>query len=100
DADVLRQLARDDADAFRAREEKGVLLEHLLVFVDPAVDHIDRLAARLRPAVRNVVARAAHLKEPVEQTSADERLEQIENQLPLADAVEKDRRAAAERAAH
>ena len=84
----------------RAREEERVLLEHLLVFVDAAVDQIDRLAALLRPAVGNVVAGAAHLEEPVQQTRADERLEQVEDQLALADAVEKDRRAAAERAAH
>jgi hypothetical protein len=100
DADVLRQVARNDADAFRAREEEGVLLEHLLVFVDAAVDQIDRLATFLHPAVGYVVACATHLKKPVEQAGADERFEQIENQLPFADAVEKDRRAAAERTAH
>ena len=49
---------------------------------------------------RHVVAHAADLVEAVEQPRADQRFEQIENQLALADAVEEDRRPAAQRAAH
>ena len=52
------------------------------------------------PVRRHVVADAADLVEAVQQACPDERLEQVEDQLALADAVEKDRRAAAERAAH
>ena len=54
----------------------------------------------VRPSCRDVVAHAADLVEAVEQARADQRLEQVEDHLALADAVEEDRRAAAERAAH
>ena len=80
--------------------EERVALEHLLVFVDPLLDQVDRLPALRRPSLGHVVAHAADLMEAVEQARAGQRLEQIQDQLALADAVEKDRRAAAERAAH
>ncbi len=50
--------------------------------------------------MRNVVANAPDLVEPVEQPRPHERLEQVQHQLALADAVEEDRGAAAEGTAH
>src|SRR2546430_11500224 len=41
DPDLLRQLARDDADPARPREEEGVALEHRLILVDPLLDEVD-----------------------------------------------------------
>ncbi len=60
----------------------------------------DRLPALVRPAGRDVVARPAHLVEPVEQARTRQRLEEVEDHLALAEAVEEHRRPAPERPAH
>src|SRR5262245_34755326 len=48
-ADRLGELPRDHTDALCARAEEGVLLEHGLVFVEPRLDEVDRLAHLLVP---------------------------------------------------
>src|SRR5207249_3273531 len=100
DAHLLRQLAGDDAHALGADEEEGVVLEHRLVFPDPLLDAVERRATLLGPTRRQVVARAARLVKAVEQPGARERLEEVEDVLALADRVEKDGGATAERAPH
>ena len=55
------------------------------------------LADAVRPPGGDVVARPADLVEPVEEARARERLEEVEDHLALAEAVEEHRRPAAER---
>ena len=98
--DVLRERGRDHTNALRAHGEERVVSEHRLVFVQPLLDEIDGGPALGHPAGRNVVPHAAHLMEAVQQPRADQRLEQVQHKLAFADAVEEDRRATAEGAAH
>src|SRR5207245_6387493 len=90
DPDLLRQLARDDADPARPREEEGVALEHRLILVDPLLDEVDGRLAALGPPGGQIIAGAADLVEAVEQARARERLEQVEQRLAFAEAVKKE----------
>src|SRR2546430_17032655 len=81
DPDLLRQLARDDADAARPREEEGVALEHRLILVDAPLDEVDGRPAALGPSGRQMIAGAADLGEAADQAGAPERLEQVEQRL-------------------
>src|SRR2546430_10293855 len=83
DPDLLRQLARDDADPARPREEEGVALEHRLILVDPLLDEVDGRPAALGPPGGQIIAGPADLVEAVEQARAGERLEQVEQRLAL-----------------
>src|SRR3989454_106291 len=100
DAHVLGELARDHADPLRADAEERVVLEHRFVLVDPLLDEVDSLADLLVPARRDVVARPADLVEAVEEPRARQLLEAVEHHLALADRVQEDGGAAAQRPAH
>src|SRR3989454_2296585 len=96
----LGELSRDHTDTPRADGEEGVALQHRLIFVEPRLDEVDRLAHLRVPARRDIVARSADLMEAVEQARAGQLLEAIEDHLTFADAIEEHRGAAAERPAH
>src|SRR5262249_30686071 len=100
DADLLGERPGDDADALGPRLEERIALEHVLVFVESSLDQAHRVADLLVPVRWNVVPRTADLVEAVEQPRARQRLEQVEDPLPLANAVEEDGRAASQRASH
>src|SRR5262245_55960558 len=99
-ADLLRHLAGDRPDALRPRQEEGVALQHVLVLVEALLDETDSVAHLLVPPRGGVVARAPDLMEAVEQPRAGHRLEEVEHPFALTDAVEEDRGAASESAAH
>src|SRR2546428_398031 len=100
DAHLLGELARDHDDPLRADAEERVVLEHRFVLVDPLLDEVDSLADLLVPARRDVVARPADLVETVEEPRARQLLEAVEHHLALADRVQEDGGAAAQRPAH
>src|SRR5262249_48600714 len=77
DADLLRELPRNDTDTLGTDEEERVVVEHRLVLVDAALDEVHRLTALLRPPRRHVVARPSDLVEAVQKPRARERLEEI-----------------------
>src|SRR5262249_36844376 len=100
DADVLGQLARDDTHALGTDEKERVVFEHRLVLADAVVDDVQHAARLVGPAGREVIARAADLVEAVGQPGPGQGLEEVEDRLALAHAVEEHRGAAAEGAAH
>ena len=83
--------ARDHADPARAFEPDPVVRQQRLVLRDLLVHDVAELEHLLVPARRDVVRHAADAHRVVRQARAAELLEQIEDELPLAQPVQEDR---------
>ena len=90
-AERHRFLAEDDADAFGPLEPDPVVRQQLLVLGHLRVHDVAELEHLLVPARRQILRQPADPHRVVGEARAAELLEQIENQLALAERVEEHR---------
>ena len=88
---AIASVARDDADALGALEPDAVVGEQLFVLVHLLRHDVAEREHLLVPADRDVERQAADAHRVVGEARAAELLEQIENQLALAERVEEHR---------
>ncbi len=90
-AEIDRLGRREDADALRPFQPDPVVREQAFVLIELAVHDVAELEDLLVPAGRNVERQAADAHRVVGEPRAAELLEEIENQLALAERVEEHR---------
>ena len=77
----------DDADAGGSLDENMVETQQIVVIVDLRLEVVEELQAPLDPSVRKIVVDPADSDIAVGQTGAACGFEQVENHLPLAEAI-------------